>query len=140
MQDKATACFDRPALEHLHAACARRQLDQVGSADDLELHQQVRKTDMRRRLIDDDAHSALRRMCAYVNQAAREALVAHRRHGNQHLTVEIAALAAAAPSLRFGARSIARRITYVAGRRWSGFALQSCFATELHDEMLPDCR
>src|SRR5215467_12026090 len=139
MQDKAAACFDRPALEHLHAASARRQLNEIGSADDLELHQQVWKTDMRRRLIDDDAHGALRRVCTHVNQAAREALIAHRRHGNQHLTVEVTAFAAA-PSLRFGARSIARRIVYAAGRRWSGFALQSWFATGLHVEMLPDCR
>src|SRR5262249_9853188 len=41
MQHEAALGIDRAALEHLHAARARRQLDQVGRRNDLELHQQV---------------------------------------------------------------------------------------------------
>ena len=54
-----------------------------------------READMRRRLIHDDAHRAFGRVGAHVDHAACEAIVAHRRHRDQHLPVEIAALRAA---------------------------------------------
>ena len=47
MQHEAALGIDRPALEHLHAAGARRQLDEIGRRNHVELHQQVGKADMR---------------------------------------------------------------------------------------------
>ena len=54
MQHEAALGLDRAALEHLHAARARGQLDQVGRRDHVELHQQVGEADVRGRLVDDD--------------------------------------------------------------------------------------
>ena len=95
--------FDRAALEHLHAAGARRQLDQVGRRDHVELHQQVGEADVRRRLVDDDAHGAVGRVGADIDHAARETIVAHGRHRDQHLAVEIAALGAGTARPAFAA-------------------------------------
>ena len=54
------------------------------------------------RLIDHDAHRAFGGVRADIDQAARETLVAHRRHRDQHLAVEIAALGP--PLLRLDGR------------------------------------
>ena len=90
VQHEAALGLDRSAAHDFHRAGARRQLDHVGLGYDIELHQQVGKVDVRRRVIDDDAHRAFGRMRADINQRAREAFVAHRRHGDEHLAVEIA--------------------------------------------------
>ena len=91
VQHEAAPGFDRTALEHLDGLRPRRQFDALGSRDHLELHQQIGEIDIGRRLIDDDAHGAFGRMGADVDQAARKTLIAHRRHRDQHLAVEIAA-------------------------------------------------
>jgi hypothetical protein len=91
MQHEAAPGFDRPAFEHPDVFRPHRQFDPLGLRDDVELHQQIGKFDVRRRLVDDDAHGAFGRVRANVNDRAGEALVAHRRHRDQHLAVEIAA-------------------------------------------------
>ena len=84
-----------PPLSTFTVPALRRQLDQVLRRDDVELHQQVGELDVGGRLVDHDAHRAFGGMRAHIDQAARETLVAHRRHRDQHLAVEIAALWAA---------------------------------------------
>jgi len=69
-----------------------RQLDRFVIADDIKLHQKIAKIDVGGRLVDDDAHRAFGRVRAHIDDAAREPFVAHRRHRDQHLAVEIAAL------------------------------------------------
>ena len=91
VQHEAAPGFHRTALEHLHRAGVVRQFDALGRRNDFELHQQIGKIDVGRRLVDDDAHGAFGRMRAHVDHRTREALVAHRRHGDEHLPVEIAA-------------------------------------------------
>src|SRR5215470_279561 len=101
---------------------------------------------MGRGLIDDDAHGALRGVRAHIDQAAREALVTHGGHRNQHLSVEVAALAAACrPRLAppagalFAWRQAGWALFAPQPARWALFAPQSRFATQFHGEMLPDC-
>ena len=101
MQHEAPARLDRPALEHPHPSRMRRKLDQIGGGHHVELHQQVGKTDMRRRLIDDDAHGPFGGMGAHIDYAAGEPVIAHGRHRDQHLSIEVAALGTLA-LLRFG--------------------------------------
>ena len=135
--------FDRPALEHLHAAGARRKLDQVGGRDHVELHQQVGEADVRRRLVDDDAHGAFGGMGANVNHAAGEAVVAHGRHRDQHLPVEIAA-PWSRRCLCLGLSARPDRLTLTSavpcplriGLR-SRFVILAGLSTEFHGEMLP---
>jgi hypothetical protein len=62
---------------------------------------QIGKLDVGGGLIDHDAHRALGRVRAHIDQAAVETLVAHRRHGDQHLAIEIASLR---PAALFGGR------------------------------------
>ena len=90
MQHEAAAGIDRAALQHLHALGVFRQLDLVGLLDDVELHQQAGKIDAAGRTVDDDAHRPFRRMRAHVDDGALEARIAHDRHGNQQLAVQIA--------------------------------------------------
>ncbi len=140
MQHETALGIDGASLEHLHASGARRKLDQVGGRHDLELHQKIRETDMRRRLIDDDAHRAFGRMGADVDHAASKTLVAHRRHRDQHLTVEIAALdRLARPRPARLRRYRARGRIRIRAERWQiAIVAHAGFATELHVEMLPD--
>ena len=91
MQNEAASGFHRPALEHFDVFGTRRQLDALGRRDHFELHQQIGKFDVCRRMIDDDAHGTFGRMRADIDHRARETLVVHRRHRDQHLPVEIAA-------------------------------------------------
>src|SRR5213592_2265275 len=56
---------------------------------------------MRRRLIDDDAHGPFGGMGAHIDYAAGEPVIAHGRHRDQHLSIEVAALGTLA-LLRFG--------------------------------------
>ena len=51
-------------------APAARQLDQHRRRDDIELHQQIGEVDIRRRLIDDDAHRAFGGMRADIDERA----------------------------------------------------------------------
>ncbi len=110
---------------------------------------------MRGRLVDHDSHGAFGRMGADIDHAAGESLVAHGRHRDQHLPVEIAALGRLAPlrprrfsgadGLRDGHIAAAgRHIGFAAGSRrvaivLSGGVLGAGLARELHVEMLPDC-
>ena len=80
-----------PAFEHLDVFRPHRQLDALARRDHFELHQQIGKFDIARRLVDDDAHGAFAGMRADIDHAAGKTLVAHRRHGDQHLAVEITA-------------------------------------------------
>ena len=66
------------------------QLDLVGGLDDVELHQQAREIDAAGRMIDDDAHGAFGGMRAHIDHRALETRIAHHRHGDQQLAVEIA--------------------------------------------------
>ena len=91
VQHEAAFGFNRTAHEHLDRAGARRQFDQIGGRQHLELHEQVGKVDIGRRLIDDDAHRAFGRMRAHIDHGARETLVLHGRRRDQHLTIQIAA-------------------------------------------------
>ena len=76
-----------------------RQPDALFRRHDIELLQQLGETDIRRALIDDDAHGAVGGMRAHIDHGAGKARVAHRRHGDEQLAVEIA------DSLRFGGRT-----------------------------------
>ena len=91
MQHEAAPGFHRPTLEHFDVLGLGRQLDTLVRRDHFQLHQQIGKFDVPRRLIDDDAHGAFVRVRADINHRPRETLVAHRRHRDQHLAVEIAA-------------------------------------------------
>src|SRR5437660_5987076 len=89
VQHESASGLDRPALEHLDDAGARRQLNELGGRDDFELDEKFGESDIGRRLVDDDAHRALGRVRADVDQRAGKTLVAHGRHGDEHLAVEI---------------------------------------------------
>ena len=62
----------------------------------LKLLQQLREADVRRALVDDEAHGAFGGMRAHVDHRPGKALVGHDRHGDQELTFEVAML----PSFR----------------------------------------
>ena len=98
---KPRSVFDRAAAHDFHDAGSRRQPDQVRRRNDIQLHQEVGKIDIRCGVIDDDAHRAFGRVRANINHRTRKPIVKHCRHGNQHLAVEKASAPAA---LRFGAR------------------------------------
>src|SRR5262249_26136292 len=143
MQDKAALGVDRTALEHLHAAGAPRKLDQLSRGDNLELHQEVGKADVRRRLIDDNAHGALGGMRANIDHTASKPVIAHGRHRDQHLAVQIAAFARLA-RLRLGLcrffgrhRLGTRRLRFGVGGRLP-LVLRAGLAMQPHLEMLPD--
>jgi hypothetical protein len=91
VQDKAAPGFDRSALEHLHSIGAVRQLNALGSRNNLELYEQIGKFYVGRRVIDNDAHRTFGRVSADIDHSAREAFIIHRGHRDQHLPVEIAA-------------------------------------------------
>src|ERR1700685_85684 len=60
-------------------------------------------------MIDDDAHGAFGGMRADIDQRAREALIQHRRHGDQHLAVQITAPALCRRTTwQFHARKVSR--------------------------------
>jgi hypothetical protein len=71
VQHEAAFGLDRSAAHDLHDAGARRQLDHVGCRNHVELHQQIGKIDVRRRMVDDDAHGALGGMRADIDQRTR---------------------------------------------------------------------
>jgi len=137
-----TACAARPDL-----ADVVRALDADGlRIQTLELHQEVAKTDVCRRVIYDDAHRAFGGMRTHIDDAAGEPFVTHRRHCNQHLTVEIAALGALA---RVGVRGLVTRSCAFpdCGRGRIGARCRlvtvvprASLATKFHGEMLPDCQ
>jgi EAL domain-containing protein (putative c-di-GMP-specific phosphodiesterase class I) len=97
VQHEAEPRVHRPADLNVHVDQARA-LDRaaLGLCPDAEFLQQLRKADMRRPLVDDQAHGPLRGVRAHVDDRAREAAVAHAGHGDQELAVEIAAVLALA--------------------------------------------
>ena len=109
MQHEAAAGIDRAALEHLHRLRVLRHLDLVRALDNVELHQKLRKVDAPCGVVDDDAHRAFGGMRAHVDDRTLEARIAHHRHGDQHLAVEIALVRRIVPDAglatpgRFGA-------------------------------------
>ncbi len=117
MQHEAAAGIDRAALLHLHGLGVFRQLDLVGLLDDVELYQQAGKIDAAGRAVDDDAHRPFRGMRAHVDDGALEARIAHHRHGDQQLAVQV---------------TVARRIIAKAG----GFAADGLrsFAFRAHPQ------
>ncbi|MGY3424827.1 hypothetical protein ACVWZW_005302 [Bradyrhizobium sp. F1.13.4] len=58
--------------------------------DDAELLQQLREIDAAGRVVDDDAHRTFGGVGAEINHRTLEALVAHYRHGDQQLAVQVA--------------------------------------------------
>src|SRR5437870_12114544 len=66
MQHEPASGLDRPALEHLDDAGARRQLNEFGGRDHLELNEKFGEPDVGCRLVDDDAHRALGRVRADI--------------------------------------------------------------------------
>ncbi len=90
MQHEAAAGLHRASLEDLQRLGSFGQLDLVGLLDDVELHQQPRKIDAAGRAINDNAHRALGGVGAEVNHRTLKARIAHHRHGNQQLAIEIA--------------------------------------------------
>ena len=92
MQHEAAAGIDRTALQDLHRLGVFRQLDLVRALDDIELHQQPREIDAAHRAVDDDAHRPFGRMRAHVDDRAFEARIAHHRHRDQQLAVQIAVI------------------------------------------------
>jgi hypothetical protein len=144
---RSAAGLDRPALENFDAIGVRRKLNLLGVADHVKLHQEIAEIDVRRRLVDDDAHGAFGGMCAHIDDAAGKPLIPHGRHRDQHLSVEIAALGALALSSRLDAARLVGRGRLLAGRgrvgggalRFAALVSRSGLANELHLEMLPDC-
>ena len=61
--------------------------------DHVELDQKIGEIDLLGPLIDDDPHGAVLRMGAKVDHRPVEAAVAHARHGDEKLAVEIGRLA-----------------------------------------------
>jgi hypothetical protein len=140
MQHEAALSIHRPALEHLHAAGTGGKLDEVGGRNHIQLHEQVGKADVGRRLVDNDAHRPFGRMGADIDHTAGETFIAHAWHRDEHLPVEIAALCALARLRLCSGRSFLRELRHVciaAGRSCSDVT-HAWFAAELHVEMLPD--
>jgi hypothetical protein len=90
VQHEAAARLDRPSHKHLHRPDAAGQTDEVGLRNDVELDEKVRHAQIGGRLVHDDAHRPFRGMGANIDDGAREALVPHAGHGDEHLAVEVA--------------------------------------------------
>jgi hypothetical protein len=88
VQHETALGLDWTALEHFDGARAPRKLNALVGRNDIELDQQVRKADVGRWLVDDDAHGAFRRVRAHVDQGAGKAFIAHARHCDKHLAVK----------------------------------------------------
>ena len=88
MQDETATFFDGTAAHHGAVP------DTVGQADDgvgisqVQLVQNVRKSQIGQFVIDHQAHGALGPVANNENNALREAFIGHVRHGNQELTFE----------------------------------------------------
>lgn len=78
--------------KHLDVLDAFREQDDIAVLDDVELDEQLAKSEMRGGLVDHDAHCAFSRVGAQVDDALREPLVEHRGHCDQHLAIEIATI------------------------------------------------
>jgi hypothetical protein len=89
MQHKAAPGFHRPAKMHGHLL--DRQVDGAFWAADLdiELLQQPGKGDVRRALVNDDAHRPIGGVRAHIDHRAGETRVHHCRHGKEKLAIEI---------------------------------------------------
>jgi len=79
---------DRSAFEHRHSFSRTRQANRILGRDHVELHEEIGKIDAPCGLIEDDAHRAVGRMRAQIDDRAGEPLVRHAGHRHQHLTVE----------------------------------------------------
>jgi hypothetical protein len=75
---------------HRHGAQTRRNGDAVFRRHDVQLLEKLGEADIRRPLVDDDAHGALGRVRAQINHRAGKARIAHRRHGDQKLAIQVA--------------------------------------------------
>jgi hypothetical protein len=75
---------------HIHGRQAGRKRDAIFRRHDVELLEEFAEADIGRPLIDDDAHGAFRRVRAQIDHRAGEARIAHRRHSDEELAVEIA--------------------------------------------------
>jgi hypothetical protein len=107
------AGIDRPALQHLHGLGGLRQRDLLAALDDVELNQQSREIDAARRTVDDDPHRPLGRMRAHVDHGSFEPGIAHDRHGDQQLPVQVAGIGR---SFGGGGRLAANALRYLAFR------------------------
>ena len=96
MQHETAPGFDRPSEMHGHGVKAGRKSDAVLRRHDVELLQELGEADIGCALVDDDAHGAVGRMGAEINHRARKARIAHGRHGDEQLAVEIALASRAA--------------------------------------------
>jgi len=91
VQHEAAFGLDRPAPHHLDDAGARRQLDEISRRNDVELHQEIGEFYVRGRVIDDNTHRSFGGVCANIDQRSGKPFIKHRRHGDQHLAVQISA-------------------------------------------------
>ena len=76
------ADLDRPAEMHANIASG-------APLGDFQLFQQVLETQLRRRLVHDQAHGPIRRMRTQENDTALKSRIPHARHGDQQLATEI---------------------------------------------------
>ena len=90
VQHEAASGLDRAAEMHRHGAEPDWQPDALLRRHDVELLEQLREADIRRALIDDDAHGAVGGVGAHIDHGAGKTRVAHARHGDEQAPVEIA--------------------------------------------------
>ena len=81
---------DRAADMHRTAADLGRSTCAVVVLDNVELAQQLRKSDIGRRLIDDQAHGTFIRMGTHVDDRTGKASVGYGRHGDEELALQAA--------------------------------------------------
>src|SRR5262249_16913740 len=94
--------LNRTAKMHRHRGETRGKPDALLRRHDVELLEQLGEADIRRALIDDDAHGAIGGGRAEIDDGARKARVAHRRPGGGQLTVERGVALAAVGAARSG--------------------------------------
>src|ERR1700683_2660898 len=86
MENEAASRFDWAAPQYSHGWGARRQADRLGFRHDVELRQKLAEIDLRRPVVDDDAHGAVVAIGAHVDDGAREWPFPERRHRDQDLS------------------------------------------------------
>ena len=89
VQHETAARLDRAADMHLAFRSSRATSSPLPPSM-LSWLEQLAEADVRRALVDDQAHGAFGRVRAHIDDRAREALVGHDRHGHQQLPVEVA--------------------------------------------------
>ena len=94
VEDEAARGLDRAAEMHRNGLVLVRGLD-------FELLEQVREAERFEELVDDEAHRAVFRVGAHVDDGVREARVRHRRHGDQQLPLQVGSRAVLAATVHY---------------------------------------